>query len=203
MPDSQGRASCARSRRGWWLIASVPLLALLVACGSDDDAPADDAAVAAVGGGVTTATPTAAAEATDTAAPSVDDLAVAAWGARVCRIADDFALDFLASGDPRNPVELGVDSRKERAEAMFPLQLDAVAEAIARLDEVEAPERTAQLHGLLRQTYQDLAAALEEQRAVIRVSTTAEEISASNTAVNQLIDLAFRQSALLQNAGYC
>ncbi len=86
---------------------------------------------------------------------------------------------------------------------MFPVQIEAVTLALRELERVEPPQRTAELHALLRQTYQDLLGTLEKQRDVIRAATTTEEISASNLAVDQLIDLAFRQALLLQNAGYC
>ena len=196
--------SLRRSRAGGSLLLlglATPLLVLALACGSDDDdeETASAAAAAAAAGGVTTATPT------PTIAPDVadEDLAVAVWGEQACALARSFAIDFLTSGDPRDPATLSLDERKERAEAMFPGEIDAVNEALAQLELIEAPERTAELHALLRQTLEELLRALGDQRVIIEAATSTDEITFSNLAVNELVSLAFRQGSLLENAGYC
>lgn len=194
-----------RARAGGRLLLGLatPLLALALACGADDDDDASSAAAAAPGGGggVTTATPTEAAA--GAAEVSGEDLAVLVWGEQTCALTRAFAIDFWASGDPRDPEELSLDERKERADAMFPVQIDAVSVALGQLELIEAPERTAELHALLRQTLEDLLQALGDQRVIIEASLSTDEIAFSNREVNELVDLAFRQGALLQNAGYC
>ena len=184
------------------LVAASVLALLLLACGGsdEDDRTGADAAVAAgAGAGVSTATPTP----TEPPSPSVEDQQVAGWGEHVCGVTSSFAIDFLASGDPRDPTALDLEARRERAVAMFPVQYDAVRAAAEALDGVEPPARTAQLHRLLLATYLDLDRALEEQERAIREAVTTDEIEASNLEVNQLIELAFRQASLLLNAGYC
>ena len=199
------RPSCARAARPARLhaILVAPLLLLALACGGDaseDDAGADAASVvSAASSGVTTSTPTP----SPTGALEGEELEIAIWGQEVCGVARAFALDFLASGDPREPGSLDLAARKQRAAAMFPVQIDVVGEALAHLDEIEAPERTAEFHALLQQTYQELRDALVEQEVVVRDATTHEEIAESNLGVDDLMNLAFRQGALLENAGYC
>ena len=196
-----------RSRAGGRLLLlglATPLLVVALACGSDDDDEETAnaaAAVAAAGGGVTTVTPTP----PSTTAPDVarEDLAVAVWGEQACALTRSFATDFLASGDTRDPETLSLDERKERAEVMFPVQIDSVNAALGRLDLIKAPERTAELHALLRQTFEELLRALGDQRVIIEAATSTDEITFSNLEVNELVDLAFRQGSLLQNAGYC
>lgn len=196
-----------RPRSGGQLLLvglAAPLLAVALACGSDGDEAASDEAgetVAAAGGGVTTATPTASpATATEL---SGEDLAVAVWGEQTCALTRAFAVDFLASGDPRDPAELSLEERKQRADAMFPPQLDTVTVALGQLELIEAPERTAELHALLRQTFEDLLRALGDQQLIIEASSSNEEIAFSNREVNDLLNLALRRASLLQNAGYC
>jgi len=183
------------------LATLLPMLAL--ACGADDDAETASTAAALPGGGggVTTATPTPA----PTTPPEVtgEDLAVAVWGTQTCALARSFAIDFAASGDPRNPEELSLEERKQRADAMFPVQIDAVNVALGELELIEAPERTAALHALLRQTLEELLRALGDQRLIIEAASSTEEIAFSNREVNDLLSLAFRQGALLENADYC
>ena len=141
------------------LLPAVPVLALLLlACGSDDD-DEGNAAVAAGGGGVSAAAPTP----TPLPTLSVEDQAVAAWAERVCNVSSRFAISFRASGDPRDPRTLELEPRKQRAEAMFPVQIEAVTLALRKLERVEPPQRTADLHAMLRQTYGDLLGALEER----------------------------------------
>lgn len=174
------------------LLLAVPALALLLlACGSDDD-DEGSAAVAAGGGGVSAAAPTP----TPLPTLSVEDQAVAAWAERVCNVSNRFAISFRASGDPRDPRTLELEPRKQRAEAMFPVQIEAVTLALRELERVEPPQRTADLHAMLRQTYRDLLGALDEQWDVIRAAQSTEQIATSNLAVDQLIDLAFRQALL-------
>ena len=151
--------------------------------------------------GITTETPTP----TATIDPALqgEDRAVAIWGARVCGLTRAFASDFLASGDPRNPQELSLAERKERAESIFPGQYGAVEAALDQLSLIEPPERTGALHELLRQTYEGLRDALRDQEVIIEAAGSTEEIAFSNVTVNEWINLAFRQAELLQNAGYC
>ena len=190
-----------RARGGPVLLLSAPLLALLLlACGGSGDEPdREPATVAAAGGGVNTATPTP----TEPPTPSIEDEEVAAWGSTVCGVTGAFALDYLASGDPRDPTELELQPRKERAAAMFPMQHAAVRSASRALGDVDPPRRTAELHRLLLETYHDLGEALEDQEQSIAQATTTDEIAASNLLVDQLLDLTFRQATLLFNAGYC
>ena len=201
MAARRAAATPGRARGRPMLLLSAPLLALLLlACGGSGDEPdREPATVAAAGGGVTTATPTP----TEPPAPSIEDEAIAAWGSTICGVTDAFALDYLASGDPRDPTELELQPRKDRAAAMFPTQHDAVREASSALEDVEPPRRTAELHRLLLATYYELGEALEEQEQLIAQATTTDEIAASNLLVDQLLDLTFRQATLLLNAGYC
>ena len=151
--------------------------------------------------GITTETPTP----TATIDPGLqgEDLEVAIWGSRVCTLTRAFASDFLASGDPRNPQELSIEERKERATAIFPGQFLAVDAALDQLGLIGPPERTAALHELLRQTYEGLRDALRDQEVIIEAADSTDEITFSNLTVNEWISLAFRQAELLQNAGYC
>ena len=151
--------------------------------------------------GITTETPTP----TATIDPGLqgEDLEVAIWGSRVCTLARTFASDFLASGDPRNPQELTIEERKERATSIFPGQFGAVDAALDQLGLIEPPERTAALHELLRQTFEGLRDALRDQEVIIEAADETDEIAFSNVTVNEWINLAFRQAELLQNAGYC
>jgi hypothetical protein len=190
---------------------ALPVLVLALACAGfgEDDADADAvedrtasaAAAAAASGAVTTATPTP----ESTLAPDLEgeDLAVAVWGEQVCALTRTFATDFLASGDPRDPQELPLDERKQRADAMFPVQMETVNAALGQLALIDPPNRTAELHALLRQTYQGLLQSLGDQRVIIEAADSTEEIAFSNIEVDEWINLAFRQAALLQNAGYC
>ncbi len=189
-----------RGPRGLLLIAASVLALLALACGSsDEDNGGDGASAAGAGAGVSTATPAA----TEPPPPSVEDDQVAAWGEHVCGVTSSFAIEFRASRDPRDPSELDLPTRKERAAAMFPMQYGAVRAAAAALEGMDPPARTAELHRLLLATYLDLDRALEDQERMIREATSADEIEASNFEVNQLIDLTFRQASLLLNAGYC
>lgn len=99
---------------GWSLALLITLIVATAAgCGGDDAPEAPTATPTVVAGGLTTATPTP----TPTIAPGLqgEDLEVAIWGERVCDLARTFAVDFLASGDPRDPQELSLEERKERA----------------------------------------------------------------------------------------
>ena len=165
------------------------------------DAPEATPTPTATASGLTTETPTP----TATVDPGLqgEDREVALWGARICTIARTFAQDFLASGDPRDPQELSIEERKERADSIFPGQFLAVDAALDQLALMEPPERTAALHELLRQTYEGLRDALRDQEVIIDAADTTEEIAFSNVTVNEWINLAFRQAELLDNAGYC
>ncbi len=178
------------------------LALLLLACTTPTEEPAEATATPSdAGSGVTTATPPR------TASPTPDELtaeeAVAAWGRQVCAAASAFTVDFLRSGDSQDPSELGLEARKERAAAMFPVQYDAVRRAANILEAIDPPQRTSELHRLLLTTYRDLEAALREQEEIIAEATTGEEIADSNLPVDELISLAFRQASLLADGGYC
>ena len=195
-----GRAPAGRRLLLLGLATLLPVLALACGADGDDEAPSTAAALTGGGGGVTTATPPV-----PTTAPEVtgEDLAVAVWGARTCALARSFAIDFTASGDPRDPDGLPLEERKQRADAMFPVQMDAVNVALGELELIESPERTADLHALLRQRLEDLLQALGDQRLIIEAASSTEEIAFSNREVNDLLSLAFRKGVLLENAGYC
>ena len=184
------------------LLAALLALLAAAACGGGGEAERDASAPAApAGGAVTTATPApAGARGADLAG---EDLEVARWGDRVCELTREFAERFLASGDSRDPGQLPLAERRERAGAMFPLQFGAVDAALGALALIEPPERIAGLHQLLRQTYEGLHDALRDQQAIIGAADTAEAIAFSNLDVNEWIGLALRQAALLANAGYC
>ena len=183
------------------LLVGLLLALAATACPGGDDTDAKPPIATAEAGAITTTTPTA--TATLDSAAGDEDREVAVWGARVCEIARAFAADFLATGDPRDPQELPIAQRKQRAEAMFPVQFHAVGAALDALALVEPPERTADLHELLRETYEGLHDALRDQEVIVAAAASAEEIAFSNVEVNQWLNLAFRQAALLQNAGYC
>ena len=183
-------------------ITSMIIALVIAACGGGgaaEDGPTPTPTIAEAG--ITTQTPTP--TATIDAGLEGEDLEVAVWGSRVCRLARTFASDFLASGDPRDPQELSIEERKKRATAIFPGQFLAVEVALDELGLIEPPERTAALHELLRQTYEGLRDALRDQEVIIEAADTTEEIAFSNVSVNEWINLAFRQAELLQNAGYC
>ena len=188
--------------RGWSLALLITLIVgIAVGCRGEDAPEAPTATPTVSGGGLTTTTPTP----TPTLAPGLqgEDLEVVIWGERVCELARTFAVDFLASGDPRDPQELSIEERKERAEMIFPAQFAAVDAALDGLGVIETPERTAALHELLRETYEGLRDALRDQEVIIEAADSTEEIAFSNLTVNEWINLAFRQAELLQNAGYC
>ena len=198
------------SRRLWTyrsrlfaLSITLMLTLAITACpgGETEQTPTPTPTPTPTAGGITTETPTP----TATIDPALqgEDRAVAIWGARVCRLTRTFASDFLASGDPRNPQELSLAERKERAESIFPGQYGAVEAALDQLSLIEPPERTGALHELLRQTYEGLRDALRDQEVIIEAAGSTEEIAFSNVTVNEWINLAFRQAELLQNAGYC
>ena len=188
-------------------LAALILAALLAAlaapgCGGGEEAAdAPSPTPAAPAGGLTTATPTP--EATIDPALTGEEREAAVWGARACALARDFASDFLASGDPRDPTELPLAERKVRAAAMFPAQFAAVDAALDELALFEPPERTAELHELLRQTYEGLRDTLRDQQAIIAAASSSDEIAFSNLEVNEWLNLALRQAQLLQSAGYC
>ncbi len=195
-----------RSRGGaaWLFLPAAALLgALLLACaGTSGEPPAATATPApADASGVTTATPAPTAS-PDPAELSEDEL-LAAWGRRVCAAASAFTLEFLRSGDARDPGELGLAARKERAAAMFEVQYDAVRRAERTLEAIDPPPRAVDLHRLLLTTYRDLDAALQEQEEIIAEATSSAEIADSNLPVDELISLAFRQASLLADGGYC
>ncbi len=176
------------------------LALLLLACTGSSEEPAATATPGAAPG-LTTATPPPA-----TPTPSAEEAAEAAfedWSRTVCAVTGAFTLEFLASGDDRNPAELEFEERKERAAAMFPVQYDAVRTAARALEVMDPPLRAAELHGLLLETYRDLDAALREQEAIIAEATTTQEIADSNLPVDELISLALRQASLLVDGGYC
>ena len=179
------------------LVVAASLTLLLLACTDPVEEPDAPPSTPTAPSGVTTATPS------PTASPVGEEAAVAAWGRRVCAAAGAFTLDFLASGDARDPNELNLDERKQRAEAMFPVQYDAVRAAARTLEAIEPPLRTAELHALLLDTYRDLDAALREQEQVIAEATSSEQIADSNLPVDELASLAFRQASLLADGGYC
>ena len=196
------------------LAALLALTALLTATacagGGRADGPDGGAdgggARAASADGVTTALPApspAAPAPAEAAEPSFADEAVAAWGRLACTATGAFSRDYLASGDPRDPAGLGLEARRERAAAMFAAQFEAVRAAATALAAAEPPRRAAGLHRLLLATYRDLDAALGEQERIVAAAATAEQIAASNAPVHELAELAFRQAALLANAGYC
>ena len=195
------------------LAALLALAAMLpaIACagGGRADGPDGGAdAQAAPAGGVTTAVPAPAPDAPSPAAPAAPepppaDEAVAAWGRLACAATGAFSRGYLASGDRRDPAGLDLEARRERAAAMFAAQFEAVRAAAAALGAAEPPRRAAGLHRLLLATYRDLDAALGEQERIIAAAATADQIAASNAPVNELAELAFRQAALLANAGYC
>lgn len=178
----------------------ITLILGATACrGAADPDPAP--APTSLPGGLTTATPTP--EATIDQSLEGEDRDVAVWGAKVCALARTFAADFLASGDPRDPADLPLAERKARATVIFPGQFGAVGAALDQLGLIDPPERTADLHDLLRQTYEGLRDALRDQQVIIEASTSTDDIAFSNVEVNEWINLAFRQAELLQNAGYC
>lgn len=204
--SGESSPSMTRSRRwthcGWSLALLITLIVGTAAACRGEDAPEAPTATPAVSeGGLTTTTPTP----TPTLAPGLqgEDREVVIWGERICELARTFARDFLASGDPRDPQELSLEERKERAETIFPAQFAAVDAALDDLGVIEPPERTAALHELLRETYEGLRDALGDQEVIIDAADTTEEIAFSNLTVNEWINLAFRQAELLQNAGYC
>ena len=179
------------------LVVAASLTLLLLACTDPVEEPDVATSTPTISAGVTTATPSR------TASPVGEEAAVDAWGRRVCAAAGAFTLDFLASGDARDPNELSLDERKQRAEAMFPVQYDAVRAAARTLEAIDPPLRTAELHALLLDTYRDLDAALREQEQVIAEATSSEQIADSNLPVDELASLAFRQASLLADGGYC
>ena len=190
----------ARGRGGaaWLLlVVAASLTLLLVACSDPVEEPDVATSTPTISAGVTTATPS------PTAAPVGEEAAVAAWGRRACAAAGAFTIDFLASGDARDPNELSLDERKQRAGAMFPVQYDAVRAAARALEAIDPPLRTAELHALLLDTYRDLDSALREQEQVIAEATSSEQIADSNLPVDELASLAFRQASLLADGGYC
>ena len=190
----------ARRRGGaaWLLlVVAASLTLLLLACSDPVEEPDAPTSTPTAPSGVTTATPS------PTASPVGEEAAVDAWGRRVCAAAGAFTLDFLASGDARDPNELSLDERKQRAGAMFPVQYDAVRAAARTLEAIDPPLRTAELHALLLDTYRDLDAALREQEQVIAEATSSEQIADSNLPVDELASLAFRQASLLADGGYC
>ena len=181
-----------------FLLAVVASLALLLlACTNPGEEPATATSTPTTSPGVTTATPS------PTASPAGEEAEVAAWGRSVCAAARSFTIDFLSSGDARDPNELNLEERKQRAEAMFPVQYNAVRGASRALEAIDPPLRTAELHGLLLDTYRDLDAALREQEQVIAEASSAEQIADSNLPVDELVSLAFRQASLLADGGYC
>ena len=179
------------------LLVVAASLTLLLACSDPVEEPDAPPSTPTAPSGVTTATPS------PTASPVGEEAAVDAWGRRVCAAAGAFTLDFLASGDERDPNELSLDERKQRAGAMFPVQYDAVRAAARTLEAIDPPLRTAELHALLLDTYRDLDAALREQEQVIAEATSSEQIADSNLPVDELASLAFRQASLLADGGYC
>ena len=179
------------------LVVAASLTLLLLACSDPVEEPDVATSTPTISAGVTTATPS------PTASPIGEEAAVAAWGRRVCAAAGAFTLDFLASGDARDPNELNLDERKQRAEAMFPVQYDAVRAATRALEAIDPPLRTAELHALLLDRYRDLDAALREQEQVIAEASSSEQIADSNLPVDELASLAFRQASLLADGGYC
>ena len=194
----------APTPRSLAMLAVAALLAALAASGCGGGEEAADAPTptpAAPAGGLTTATPTP--EATIDPALTGEERAIAVWGQRACELTRAFAQDFLASGDPRDPAELSLDERKERAAAMFPTQFAAVDAALDGLALFEAPQRTAELHELLRQTYEGLRDTLRDQQAIIAGAATTEQIAFSNLEVNEWLNLALRQAQLLAAGGYC
>ena len=190
-----------RSRLFALSITLMILLAAAACVGGGDAVDSPTPSPTPTEAGITTRTPTP----TATIDPGLqgEDLEVAIWGSRVCTLARTFASDFLASGDPRNPQELTIEERKERATSIFPGQFGAVDAALDQLGLIEPPERTAALHELLRQTYEGLRDALRDQEVIIEAADSTDEITFSNVTVNEWISLAFRQAELLQNAGYC
>ena len=190
-----------RSRLFALSITLMILLAAAACVGGGDAVDSPTPSPTPTEAGITTRTPTP----TATIDPGLqgEDLEVAIWGSRVCTLARTFASDFLASGDPRNPQELTIEERKERATSVFPGQFGAVDAALDQLGLIEPPERTAALHELLRQTYEGLRDALRDQEVIIEAADETDEIAFSNVTVNEWINLAFRQAELLQNAGYC
>ncbi|MDE2695056.1 MAG: hypothetical protein OXH97_00875 [Chloroflexota bacterium] len=197
MTRTRFRQHCA-----WSLALLITLIVGTAAgCRGADPPDAPTATPTVSEGGLTTTTPTP----TPTLDPGLqgEDREVAIWGQRVCELARTFAVDFLASGDPRNPEELSLEERKERADSIFPAQFAAVDAALDGLGVIAPPERTVALHDLLRQTYEGLREALRDQEVIIEAADDTEEIAFSNMTVNEWISLAFRQAELLQNAGYC
>ena len=190
-----------RSRLFALSITLMILLAAAACVGGGDAVDSPTPSPTPTEAGITTRTPTP----TATIDPGLqgEDLEVAIWGSRVCTLARTFASDFLASGDPRNPQELTIEERKERATSIFPGQFGAVDAALDQLGLIEPPERTAALHELLRQTFEGLRDALRDQEVIIEAADETDEIAFSNVTVNEWINLAFRQAELLQNAGYC
>ena len=190
-----------RSRLFALSITLMILLAAAACVGGGDAVDSPTPSPTPTEAGITTRTPTP----TATIDPGLqgEDLEVAIWGSRVCTRARTFASDFLASGDPRNPQELTIEERKERATSIFPGQFGAVDAALDQLGLIEPPERTAALHELLRQTFEGLRDALRDQEVIIEAADETDEIAFSNVTVNEWINLAFRQAELLQNAGYC
>ena len=194
------RSETAR-RRGDAARLLLPVAALLtlllLACSDPVEEPDIATSTPTTPSGMTTATPS------PTATPVGEEAAVDAWGRRACAAAGTFTLDFLASGDERDPNELNLEERKQRAEAMFPVQYDAVRAAARALEAIDPPLRTAELHALLLDTYRDLDAALQEQEQVIAEASSSEQIADSNLPVDELVSLAFRQASLLADGGYC
>ena len=193
-------SEAARGRGGaaWLLLViAASLTLLLLACSDPVEEPDAPPSTPTAPSGVTTATPS------PTASPVGEEAAVDAWGRRVCAAAGTFTLDFLASGDERDPNELNLDERKQRAGAMFPVQYDAVRAAARALEAIDPPLRTAELHALLLDTYRDLDSALREQEQVIAEARSSEQIADSNLPVDELVSLAFRQASLLADGGYC
>ena len=199
---SRGKTADRRRGAAWLLLPVAALLTLLLlACTGSEGEPDTPSSTPTAPSGVTTATPS------PTSSPVSDEereeAGVAAWGRRACAAAGAFTIDFLASGDERDPNELNLDERKQRAEAMFPVQYDAVRAAARALEAIDPPLRTAELHALLLDTYRDLDSALREQEQVIAEARSSEQIADSNLPVDELVSLAFRQASLLADGGYC
>lgn len=193
-------ATAGLARDARLLVLAAALLALaLVACRESAGEPAAEPATPAAGLSTATPRPTAPALSDEERA----EAELADWGRTVCAITGAFTLDFLASGDDRNPAELAFEERKARATAMFPVQYDAVRTAARALAVMDAPSRATDLHALLLETYRDLDAALQEQEQLIAEATSSAEIADSNLPVDELISLAFRQASLLVDGGYC
>jgi hypothetical protein len=118
---------------------------------------------------------------------------VPTWAARVCTSEADYARAIIASIDNVNPDTLDLPTRKQRANRIGKVEIDAARAMANVLKEIQPPEAARAFHDALIKDADEEASATQEQLDAVAKATSAQQIAIANAQVR------FRRESSAQN----